>query len=61
MQFGYFTMPVHPTQRAIAETLREDLDAIVLAEALGFDEAFVGEHLTDASTSWSVGYKLTHR
>ena len=47
MQLGYFTMPVHPAQRAIAETLREDLDAIVFAEALGFDEAFVGEHLTD--------------
>jgi alkanesulfonate monooxygenase SsuD/methylene tetrahydromethanopterin reductase-like flavin-dependent oxidoreductase (luciferase family) len=47
MQLGYFTMPVHPAWRSIADTLREDRDAVVFAEALGFDEAFVGEHLTD--------------
>lgn len=47
MRLGYFTMPVHPADRPIAETLREDREAIVLADELGFDEAFVGEHLTD--------------
>ena len=47
VHLGYFTMPVHPPERPVAETLREDRDAIVLADALGFDEAFVGEHLTD--------------
>lgn len=47
MRLGYFTMPVHPPERPVADTLREDREAILLAESLGFDEAFVGEHLTD--------------
>lgn len=48
MRLGYFTMPVHPMQRNWVETLREDREAIILADKLGFYDAFVGEHLTDA-------------
>lgn len=48
MRLGYFTMPVHPMQRSWAETLQEDRTAIILADKLGFYDAFVGEHLTDA-------------
>lgn len=48
MRLGYFTMPVHPMQRPWVETLREDREAIILADKLGFYDAFVGEHLTDA-------------
>jgi alkanesulfonate monooxygenase SsuD/methylene tetrahydromethanopterin reductase-like flavin-dependent oxidoreductase (luciferase family) len=48
MRLGYFTMPVHPMERAWAETLREDREAIILADQLGFYDAFIGEHLTDA-------------
>ncbi len=48
MRLGYFTMPVHPMQRSWAETLQEDRAAIILADKLGFYDAFVGEHLTDA-------------
>src|SRR6187431_1118095 len=48
MRLGYFTMPVHPMERAWDETLREDRDAIILADKLGFASAFMGEHLTDA-------------
>src|SRR5438128_1081589 len=40
-------MPLHPPARDYSETLREDSDAIVLADELGFAEAFVGEHVTD--------------
>jgi alkanesulfonate monooxygenase SsuD/methylene tetrahydromethanopterin reductase-like flavin-dependent oxidoreductase (luciferase family) len=40
-------MPVHPMQRDWSETLREDRAAIILADQLGFYDAFVGEHLTD--------------
>lgn len=47
MRFGYFTMPVHPMHRDWRETLREDREAIILADKLGFHDAFVGEHLTD--------------
>jgi len=48
MRLGYFTMPVHPMHRSWAETLKEDRAAIVLADHLGFHDAFMGEHLTDA-------------
>jgi alkanesulfonate monooxygenase SsuD/methylene tetrahydromethanopterin reductase-like flavin-dependent oxidoreductase (luciferase family) len=48
MRLGYFTMPVHPMQRDWSQTLREDREAIILADQLGFYDAFVGEHLTDA-------------
>jgi alkanesulfonate monooxygenase SsuD/methylene tetrahydromethanopterin reductase-like flavin-dependent oxidoreductase (luciferase family) len=48
MRLGYFTMPVHPMERDWSQTLREDREAIILADKLGFYDAFVGEHLTDA-------------
>ena len=47
MRLGYFTMPVHPMHRDWSETLRQDREAIILADRLGFHDAFVGEHLTD--------------
>jgi alkanesulfonate monooxygenase SsuD/methylene tetrahydromethanopterin reductase-like flavin-dependent oxidoreductase (luciferase family) len=49
MRLGYFTMPLHPAHRAPAETLEEDREAIILADRLGFHDAFVGEHLTEKS------------
>jgi alkanesulfonate monooxygenase SsuD/methylene tetrahydromethanopterin reductase-like flavin-dependent oxidoreductase (luciferase family) len=48
MRLGYFTMPVHPMHRNWAETLKEDREAIILADKLGFHDAFMGEHLADA-------------
>ena len=48
MRLGYFTMPVHPMHRSWAATLKEDRDAIILADRLGYYDAFMGEHLTDA-------------
>ncbi len=47
MRLGYFTMPLHPWQRDTLTTLQEDREAIILADKLGFHDAFVGEHLTD--------------
>lgn len=51
MKLGYFTMPLHPPGRNYRATLREDRAAIILAERLGFVEAFVGEHVTDRAES----------
>jgi alkanesulfonate monooxygenase SsuD/methylene tetrahydromethanopterin reductase-like flavin-dependent oxidoreductase (luciferase family) len=48
MRLGYFTMPVHPMGRDWSQTLREDREAFILADKLGFHDAFMGEHLTDA-------------
>jgi alkanesulfonate monooxygenase SsuD/methylene tetrahydromethanopterin reductase-like flavin-dependent oxidoreductase (luciferase family) len=47
MKLGYFTMPLHPPTRDYTQTLKEDREAIVLADRLGYSEAFVGEHVTD--------------
>ena len=49
MRLGFFTMPLHPSERAPAITLQEDRAAIILADKLGFYDAFVGEHLTEKS------------
>ena len=49
MKLGMFMMPLHPPGRNIAETLQEDREAIFLADCLGFAEAYVGEHVTDAA------------
>ncbi len=47
MKLGLFMMPMHPAQRNPAETLQEDRETVILADRLGFHDAFVGEHLTD--------------
>ena len=47
MKLGMFMMPVHPPGRHPWETLAEDREAILLADRLGYCEAFVGEHITD--------------
>lgn len=47
MQLGFFTMPIHPVGKPWAQSLREDQEAFILADELGFSEAYVGEHVTD--------------
>jgi alkanesulfonate monooxygenase SsuD/methylene tetrahydromethanopterin reductase-like flavin-dependent oxidoreductase (luciferase family) len=47
MRLGYFAMPMHPTTRPWEDTLEEDRQAVILADKLGFYDAFIGEHLTD--------------
>ncbi|MFC4008500.1 LLM class flavin-dependent oxidoreductase [Nonomuraea purpurea] len=47
MRLGYFSMPLHPLGRTWQETLAEDREAVILADRLGFHDAFIGEHLTD--------------
>ena len=49
MRLGYFTMPLHPAHRPPSQTLQEDREAVILADRLGFHDAFVGEHLTEKS------------
>jgi len=47
VKLGLFMMPMHPAERDPVQTLREDRETILLADRLGFHDAFVGEHLTD--------------
>ncbi len=47
MKLGFFTMPMHPLGKDWQQSLREDREAFVLADELGFSEGYVGEHATD--------------
>src|SRR3954466_4914367 len=47
MKLGTFMMPLHPPGRNATQTREEDRQAILLADRLGYCEAFVGEHITD--------------
>ncbi len=49
LKLGFFIQPVHPPARNYADVLREDREAVVLADRLGYREAFIGEHLVDAA------------
>jgi alkanesulfonate monooxygenase SsuD/methylene tetrahydromethanopterin reductase-like flavin-dependent oxidoreductase (luciferase family) len=49
LKLGFFIQPVHPPLRPYADVLREDREAVVLADRLGYREAFIGEHLVDAA------------
>ena len=47
MKLGFFTMPIHPLGKDWRQSLREDREAFILADELGFTEGYVGEHVTD--------------
>jgi alkanesulfonate monooxygenase SsuD/methylene tetrahydromethanopterin reductase-like flavin-dependent oxidoreductase (luciferase family) len=47
MNLGFFTMPIHPLEKDWRLSLNEDREAFLLADELGFAEAYVGEHITD--------------
>jgi alkanesulfonate monooxygenase SsuD/methylene tetrahydromethanopterin reductase-like flavin-dependent oxidoreductase (luciferase family) len=40
-------MPIHPLGKPIAQSLKEDREAFILADELGYAEAYCGEHSTD--------------
>jgi hypothetical protein len=49
MKFGALLMPSHPPERSIGDGVRLDLDELERLDALGFEEAWIGEHFT---ASW---------
>jgi len=49
IKLGMFTMPFHHPARDYATILEEDRESVVLADRLGFSEAFVGEHFSSLS------------
>jgi alkanesulfonate monooxygenase SsuD/methylene tetrahydromethanopterin reductase-like flavin-dependent oxidoreductase (luciferase family) len=46
MRLGMFMMPVHPPDRTFWSTLEEDTEKSLLADELGFDELWLGEHFS---------------
>ena len=53
MEVGFFTMPIHPINKDYKKTLSEDREAFLLADKIGFSEAYCGEHVTDAAETVS--------
>ena len=49
MKLGMFMMPIHPPGRNVYDALQEDRQAVLLADRLGYCEAYIGEHVTDAA------------
>ncbi|WP_424934252.1 LLM class flavin-dependent oxidoreductase [Amaricoccus macauensis] len=47
MKLSFFTMPIHPLDKPYAQSLAEDREAFILADKLGYAEAYCGEHTTD--------------
>lgn len=46
MRLGLFMMPVHPPHRRFFETLEEDTEKSLVADQLGFEEVWMGEHFS---------------
>src|SRR6266852_5758581 len=46
MEYGLFTMPSHPPERALYDGHQWDLQQLRWADELGFSEAWIGEHHT---------------
>ena len=47
MDLSFFTMPLHPVGKPISQCIKEDREAFILADKLGFKEGYCGEHTTD--------------
>ena len=43
---GMFIMPFHPPDKPLAQCYDEDIELVIRAEELGFDEFWIGEHHT---------------
>ena len=46
MNLGLFFMPLHRPDKSFGQSLEEDRQTILLAESLGFTEAWMGEHFS---------------
>lgn len=46
MQLGMFMQPMHDPEKEWLLALREDQEAVVLGDELGFSECWIGEHFT---------------
>ena len=49
MRLGLFMMPIHPPTRTLSAYMAEAAEKSLLAERLGFDELWLGEHFSASS------------
>lgn len=47
MKLSYFIQPVHPKEKDYGLMLEENIASFILADELGYEEAYLGEHFTD--------------
>jgi alkanesulfonate monooxygenase SsuD/methylene tetrahydromethanopterin reductase-like flavin-dependent oxidoreductase (luciferase family) len=55
MKLGFFAMPIHRLDKDWRQSLAEDREAFLLADELGYTEAYVGEHITDKAENITSG------
>lgn len=53
MELSLFMMPLHAKEKPFAEQLAEDAEAVLLADRLGFKEAWCGEHYSSQTEAIS--------
>lgn len=46
VDLGFFAMPVHPPRKDYGTILRQNREALILCDQLGYSEAWIGEHFT---------------
>ena len=46
INYGMFIMPFHPPDKPLTQCFDEDIELVIRAEELGFDEFWIGEHHT---------------
>ena len=46
IKYGMFIMPFHPPEKPLTQCFDEDIELVIRAEELGFDEFWIGEHHT---------------
>jgi alkanesulfonate monooxygenase SsuD/methylene tetrahydromethanopterin reductase-like flavin-dependent oxidoreductase (luciferase family) len=46
MKLGLFGMPLHPPTRPMSETYEENAQKVIFADEIGFDEVWIGEHMS---------------
>ena len=44
MKLGLFMMPLHPPEKSRTLCFDEDIEQVILADELGFSEAWIGQH-----------------
>jgi alkanesulfonate monooxygenase SsuD/methylene tetrahydromethanopterin reductase-like flavin-dependent oxidoreductase (luciferase family) len=46
MDYGYFSMPLHPPGRSLTDGYKIDIEQFVMADQMGYSEGWMGEHFT---------------
>src|SRR5258708_7261760 len=55
MKLAFFTMPINPVDKDWRLSRQEDREEFLLADELGFNEAYVGEHAADKAENITSG------